>query len=114
QVEPLGVRLGDRHADQAAAELRHEVDLVSGDELGGEDQVALVLAVFVVDEHGHAAGLQLGDDFGNRIEAHGSARFTSGILLLTAPGRARKTAYCSPPPCSSLSIFSRMRAPLPD
>src|SRR5439155_9547779 len=75
EVQALGVRLGDRHADEAAAELRHEIDFFRGDELRGENQVALVLAILVVDEHGHAAGLELGDDFLNRIEAHGFARY---------------------------------------
>src|SRR3989442_912698 len=49
EIEALGVRLGDRHADQAAAELRHEVDLLGSDEFGRENQVALVLAILVVD-----------------------------------------------------------------
>ena len=75
-AQPGGVLLGDRHAHQAAAVLGEEIDLVGRDELGGEDEVALVLAVLVVDEHGHAPGLQLGDDFLDRIEAHGSVNFT--------------------------------------
>ena len=80
EIQAFGVRLGDRHADQAAAELRHEIYLFRGDEFRREDEIALVLAVLVVDEHGHAAGFQLGDDFLDRVEAHGvvrpSANFT--------------------------------------
>ena len=44
-----------RQADQAAAEARHEVDGLGRDMVGGDDQVALVLAVLVVDEDDHAA-----------------------------------------------------------
>ena len=43
---------------------RHEVDRLGRDEVGGEHEVALVLAVLLVDEHDHAAGLEVGDDFG--------------------------------------------------
>ena len=46
--------------------LRHEVDRLGRDEIGGEHEVALVLAVLLVDEHDHAAGLQVGDDVGDR------------------------------------------------
>ena len=54
--------LGDRHADQAAAVLGEEVDLLGSDELGGEDEVALVLAVLVVDQDDDLAGADRGDD----------------------------------------------------
>jgi hypothetical protein len=63
QVELLAAFLGQRQADQAAAVFGHEVDGFGSDELGGEHQVALVLAVFLVDQDDHAAGAQLGDDF---------------------------------------------------
>ena len=48
--------LGHGQADQAAAVLGHEVDGFRRDLLGGHGQVALVFAVFVVDDHDHAAG----------------------------------------------------------
>ena len=72
QVEAPRVLGGDRHADQAAAVPRHEVDLFGRDEIGGEDEVALVLAVLLVDEHDHAPGLEVGDDLGNRTQGHGA------------------------------------------
>ena len=37
---------------------------------GGHDQVAFVLAILVVEDHDHAAGADLGEDFGNRRKAH--------------------------------------------
>ena len=71
EVEPLGVPFGDRHADEAAPVLRHEVDLLRRHEVGGENQIALVFAVLVVDEDHHPAGLDLGDDLGDWCDGHG-------------------------------------------
>ena len=56
QLERVGLLLGERQADQAAAVLGHEVDGLGRDLLGGHGQVALVLAVLVVDEDDHLAG----------------------------------------------------------
>ena len=50
QVEPVGVLLGHRDADVARGVPDHERHEVGGRQLGGEDQVALVLAVLVVDD----------------------------------------------------------------
>ena len=48
-VTPLG---GEAEADQAAAVHGHEVDRLRRDELGGDREVALVLAIGVVaDDH---------------------------------------------------------------
>ncbi len=38
---------------------RHEVDVLGRDELGGEHEIAFVLAIFVVDEDHHLAGADL-------------------------------------------------------
>ena len=69
QVQALAAFAGQRQADQAAAEARHEVDGFGRDVVGGQHQVALVLAVFLVDQDDHAAGAHVGDDVfdgGNR------------------------------------------------
>ena len=42
------------------------------DVLGGHHQVALVFAVFLVDQHDHAAGLEFFDNFQGGGEAHQS------------------------------------------
>jgi hypothetical protein len=68
QAEPAGMRFGDRHADQAAAVLGEEVDLVGGDEFRREHEIALVLAILVVDQDHDPAGADLGDDLGNRAD----------------------------------------------
>ena len=49
----------------------HEVDVLRPHELGGHDQVALVLAVLVVHDHDHAAGAEFVEEFGDGGEAHG-------------------------------------------
>ena len=61
QLEALDLLLGQREADEPAPVRRHEVDGVGRHELGGHRQVALVLAVLVVDEDDHLAGAHVGD-----------------------------------------------------
>jgi hypothetical protein len=65
QVEPelVDALLGHREADQPAAELRHEVDRVGRRHLRGDDEVAFILAILVVDEDEHAAVARLVDQF---------------------------------------------------
>ena len=60
--------LGDRHADQPAAESRHEVDDLRRDGVGSDDQVSLVLAILLVDENDHATGFDVRDYLGNRTD----------------------------------------------
>ncbi|OIQ64446.1 hypothetical protein GALL_540040 [mine drainage metagenome] len=100
----LGAALsGEGQADQPACMGGHEVDRLRGDMLGGEHQVALVLAVFLIDQDDHAPGLELGDDVGNWGQGHGAAGLRktrhcrSGSALLP-PVRTRsarrKTRRC--------------------
>jgi hypothetical protein len=63
--------LGQRDANQPARLAHHEVDVLGAHLFGGHDQVALVLAVFVVEDHHHAASADIVEDFGNGVEAHG-------------------------------------------
>ena len=68
EFEPklVGARLRQRQADEAAAMLGHEVDGVGRRHLRRNDEVALVLAIFRVDENDHAAILHLLDDLLDR------------------------------------------------
>ena len=50
-AHPLGI---EREADEPAPMLRHEIDMLCRHMLRGHDKVALVLAVFVIDEDKHA------------------------------------------------------------
>ena len=68
QAKLLDPLAGHGEADQAAPEARHEVDRVGCRALGGNDQIALVLAVLVVDQDEHAALAGLLEDFLDRGE----------------------------------------------
>jgi hypothetical protein len=50
ELELVAALAGDRRADQARGVLQEEGDLVRRDVLGRHDEVALVLAVLVVDD----------------------------------------------------------------
>src|SRR5690606_18381131 len=63
QIEPIGVRLGQRHADVAGGVADHEGQQLGRGLLGREDQVAFVLPVLVVDDDD---GLAVGD-VGDRL-----------------------------------------------
>src|SRR5208337_2365994 len=74
EAQVVGALLGEGEADEAAAVAGHEVDGLGGDVLGGQGQVALVLAVLVVDHDDHAAGLDFGQGAGDVCEGRlGSA-----------------------------------------
>ncbi len=70
QAQALAAFARQGQADQAAAEPRHEVDRLGRDVVGGQHQVAFVLAVFLVDEDHHAAGGELGHEFRNGRNRH--------------------------------------------
>ena len=101
QPEALGMRLGDRHADQAAPVLREEVDLVRAYIVRGEHEVALVLAVLVVDQDDDLAGADRADDLDDRADgdglpAHGDYRPAPG-----QPNIAQKCFGDRTPPSST-------------
>ena len=64
QAEPIDLLRGEREADQPAGVAHHEGQRLRGGELGGDDEIALVLAVLVIDQDEHAAGLGFGDQLG--------------------------------------------------
>ena len=65
EAQVVGSLLGQRQADEPAAVAGHEVDRLRGHKLGGQSQVALVFAVFVVDHDHHAASANLGQRAGD-------------------------------------------------
>ncbi len=81
QVQQLAAFLGERQADEAAAVAGHEVDRFRRDEFGGDHEVALVFAVFFVDEYHHPAGFQFGDDLKCGGERHGGENFGKARIL---------------------------------
>ena len=78
EVELVVARLGDGEADETAPVFGHEVDGFGGDVFGGHDEVAFVLAVFVVHEDDHFAGAQVVDDFLGAVQGHFSIRVGVG------------------------------------
>ena len=71
--EAVAVGGGEGDAEDAAGFADHEVDDFGGDELGGADEVAFVLAVFVVGEDDHFALAEGGEDVGDGGEGHGDS-----------------------------------------
>ena len=93
----FGALLGEGEADEAAAVAGHEVDGLGGDVLGGQGEVALVLAVFVVDHDNHAARAEIGYGAGNVGEGGlgsarrlGHIRSDAALFSLIRGGNARK------------------------
>jgi len=59
QTQDLRPFLGDRQTYEAPAVHSHEVDRLGRHELGRHSEVTLVLPVFIIDHHDHAAGFDL-------------------------------------------------------
>ena len=96
QPELVGARLGQAEADQPAAVGRHEVDRLGRRELRGDHEVALVLAVGVVDDDDEAALADVLDrvlDGGERCR-HCHAPKASAVLAARAG--ARRTSRARP------------------
>ena len=66
QAQLLDALARQRQADQAAAVLGHEIDRLGRRHLRRDDEIALVLAVLVVDQDEHAAVARLLDDLLDR------------------------------------------------
>ncbi len=80
-AELVDAVFGEREADEAAAELRHEVHRFRRHEIGRHRQVAFVLAIFVVHHDDHSPGANLFERIGNREQAitgHEGASFATG------------------------------------
>ncbi len=62
EPELVGAVLAEREADQAAPVPGHEIDRVGRRHLRGNDEIALILAAFVVDQDEHPPVARLVDD----------------------------------------------------
>ena len=114
---------------EAAAVAGHEVDDLGRDLLRGDREVALVLAVLVVDDDDHLAGPDVLEGLGDGAERHGAflagrrqrpraARSRSTYLAITSASRFTRLARPSRPAGSSLrSVYGMSateKAPRPD
>ncbi len=68
QVQFFGPFFLDRSTDQAAAVHSHEVDDLRCDGFGGANKIALVFAVFIVDDNDDFSGAQIGQGFFYSVE----------------------------------------------
>ena len=73
QVQPVADLSRHRRADQTSPFLGHEVHGLRRDLVSEHGEVALVLAVRVIDEDDHAPLLQVFDDLGDGGDGHGGA-----------------------------------------
>ena len=71
QTEVVGAVLGEAEADEPARVRGHEVDRLGRGELRRDDEVALVLAVGVVDDDDEPPGADLVDRLLHRRERRG-------------------------------------------
>ncbi len=102
-------------ADQSAAVHRHEVDRVGRRELGGDREIALVLAILVVDDDHESAVANLLDrllDGGERPRVRLRGRAHRRIVApptgraavpRTSPGRPPRGSRAAPAPASRAS-----------
>ena len=104
QAELVAALLGEGEADQPAAVGGHEVDGLGGGELRRHHQVALVLAVLVVEDHDHPA--RRGSPRSPR------RRWRSGLVLLVMrrPSRTARTGATSDSTYFATTSTSRFTA----
>ena len=89
QPELVAALLGQAEADEAAGVRDHEVDRLGRCELGRDREVALVLAILVVDDHDEAAFADLLDRLldgregalGAGLDCHRHGRIATGEQL---------------------------------
>ncbi len=66
QTELAGACFGDRQADETACVRHHEIDRLRRHVVGGQDDIAFVFAIFIVNQNDHAPGADFNDDFLDR------------------------------------------------
>ena len=70
QLEQFAAFAAHGHADQPTGVLGHEVDVLGLARLGGHDDIAFVLAIFVIHEDDHLALADVFNQFFDAIERH--------------------------------------------
>ena len=85
QAEPCGHFVGQGDTDEAAAVCGHEVDAAGGDFGGGHDEVALVFAVFIVNDDDHFSGTDVADAPFNGVDV-GAVGFWGRVVFQSHVG----------------------------
>src|SRR5687768_3038475 len=100
--------LGKWETDQAASVPGHEVYNRGSDLLGGADEIALILAVFVVNDDYHAAVADLGDGVVNSRNRH-EGMLTESEQPRKGAGAAFRGRFQGPAPawCSCSCFCAR-------
>ena len=70
KAELLAAAYGERSAKLATGIGDHEVDMLGGDLLGRDDEVALILTVFVVDHDNKLSPAECLDGFGDGVKLY--------------------------------------------
>ena len=102
EIELPSALLGDRHADQSATELRHEVDRLGRNAIGRNDEIAFVLAILFVDENDDAPFAKVSDDVLDRCDRHRARnaamrnRYVTGTACLTRAPIGRCSTFSIP------------------
>ena len=68
--QAFAVFVGQGQADQATGFTGHETDRLGCAAVGGQQQVAFVFPVFIVDQQDHFAEAVIFDDFFDAVEGH--------------------------------------------
>ncbi len=88
QLQPRTNLRVERQADQAAAVRGHEIDGFWRDLVGGDGQVAFVLAVFVVNDNKDLALAKIFDRLGNGSKRHSGIAVRRSQRRRTWPAKA--------------------------
>ncbi|MCY1431480.1 hypothetical protein D9M71_474500 [compost metagenome] len=84
QAQAFAVFVGQGQADQATGFTGHEADCLGCAAVGGQQQVAFVFPVFIVDQQDHFAEAVIFDDFFDAVEGHaGVSVFVGWVMWYT-------------------------------
>src|SRR5215212_5216580 len=96
QVKLVATILGEWQTDQAASVPGHEINDLGRDLLGSADQIALILAIFVVDDDDHPAVAYVGNGFLNGRNSH-------AVILTTKTRRHKVLSFVSSWLCGEIT-----------
>ena len=85
QIELLAACFGQGEADQSTTMGSHEIDRFRRHKLGRDDEVTLIFTILVIHKNDHFAGLDVGNNIGDRAEAHARLHVRAKILRLSTP-----------------------------